>query len=100
MEGTRLHWVMCEALDAATAVFAATGNTAYSDLYEQWWGYSSAFLIDRRGGSWHHELDETNHPVSRVWSGKPDVYHALQAMLLPKRTLASGLAKGTGSTSR
>jgi sulfoquinovose isomerase len=35
-ERTRLHWVMCEALGAATALFAATGNTVYSDLYEQW----------------------------------------------------------------
>ncbi|MDQ2781543.1 MAG: AGE family epimerase/isomerase, partial [Actinomycetota bacterium] len=35
-------------------------------------------------GSWHHELDEQNHPSSNVWEGKPDVYHAYQAMLLPR----------------
>jgi mannose/cellobiose epimerase-like protein (N-acyl-D-glucosamine 2-epimerase family) len=33
-------------------------------------------------GSWHHELDPDNRPASAIWPGKPDVYHAYQAVLL------------------
>ena len=40
------------------------------------------------GGSWWHELDERNQPSALVWSGKPDVYHALQATLIPRLPLS------------
>ena len=43
----------------------------------------SQHLVDERDGSWRHELDAQNRPSSRVWSGRPDVYHAYQATVLP-----------------
>ena len=43
-------------------------------------------------GSWHHELDPQNRPAATVWQGKPDLYHAVQATLIPRLPLTPGLA--------
>ena len=67
-------------------------------LYEALWDHVVAYSIDEQRGSWDHELDASNQPAASVWSGKPDIYHALQATLilrLPSHpSLASALAEG------
>ena len=89
----RLHWVVTEGLGAASALYQVTGEQAYADRYAQWWAHAERFFIDRERGSWHHELDETNTPVTTgTWAGKPDVYHAAQATLVPTLPLAPMLA--------
>jgi mannose/cellobiose epimerase-like protein (N-acyl-D-glucosamine 2-epimerase family) len=40
-------------------------------------------VLDKSCGSWYHQLDENNKLKSTVWPGKPDLYHAFQAMLIP-----------------
>jgi hypothetical protein len=49
-------------------------------------------FIDRARGSWHHELSPANQPSSLTWSGKPDVYHAFQATLVPRLPQAPSFA--------
>ncbi|MDE1165114.1 MAG: AGE family epimerase/isomerase [Pseudomonas sp.] len=88
----RMHWVHCEASAAAASLLKRTGQPQYEAWYRQFWDFSETFLIDREQGSWHHELDEKNRPSSLVWSGKADLYHALQAVLLPCLPLAPSLA--------
>ncbi len=88
----RLHWVAAEAIAAAAALWKATGDPRYGDLHAQWWAYARRYLIDLEHGSWHHELDSANRPSSGTWSGKPDVYHALQATLLPLLPLNPSIA--------
>ena len=44
-------------------------------------------VVDLEAGSWHHELDPANRPAASVWPGKPDLYHAVQATLLPRLPL-------------
>ncbi len=89
---TRMHWVVAEAIGAAAALYQATGEARYADDYTRWWDYAADYLIDRQRGSWHHELDASNAPSRDVWPGKPDLYHAFQATLLPLLPLAPGLA--------
>ena len=89
---TRMHWVVAEAIGAAAALFRSTGDPRYSEDYARWWDYAAEYLIDRERGSWHHELDASNVPSGRVWPGKPDLYHAFQATLLPLLPLAPGRA--------
>jgi sulfoquinovose isomerase len=89
----RLHWVLCEGLGAAAALHRRTGEQRYADLARTWWAYAKASLLDLEAGSWHHQLDRHNHPIASVWTGKPDLYHAVQAMLIPQLPLAPGLAK-------
>ena len=43
----------------------------------------AAHVIDRDHGGWRPELDSDLKPVNRVFTGKPDLYHAVQACLIP-----------------
>ncbi|WP_211116836.1 AGE family epimerase/isomerase [Glycomyces buryatensis] len=89
----RMHWVLAEAIAAAAALHRRTGERRYADWYAAWWNYAEEHLIDRDGGSWRHQLDEHNRPATTVWPGKPDLYHAIQATLLPRLPLAPMLAR-------
>jgi sulfoquinovose isomerase len=80
----RLHWVVTEAIGAAATLRAATGAEEYEQWYRRLWDFAALRLLDRERGSWHHELDEALRPSERTWSGKPDVYHAFQATLIPR----------------
>lgn len=88
----RLHWVLTEALGAAAALGRVTGDPVYERWYRLWWDHAAALFIDPIGGSWWHELDPQNRPAATVWSGKPDVYHALQATIIPVLPLAPTFA--------
>ncbi|MGE8096426.1 D-mannose isomerase [Pseudomonas fluorescens] len=97
----RLHWVHCEASAAASALLKRTGEAQYETWYRRFWAFSDRCLIDRIHGSWHHELDPQNRPSAEIWGGKPDLYHAWQAVLIPRLPLApsmaSALAQGSDS---
>jgi mannose/cellobiose epimerase-like protein (N-acyl-D-glucosamine 2-epimerase family) len=88
----RMHWVVAEAIAAAAALRRRAGQAVYEDWYRTCWDHAAAFFIDRRRGSWHHELSPDKRPAESIWSGKPDVYHAYQATLLPQLPLAPVLA--------
>ena len=97
----RMHWVVTEALAAAATLHAVTGEASYATRHEEWWAYAEAHLVDRERGSWHHELNPDNSPAAGTWAGKPDVYHAFQATLVPRlptfpafaRAIAAGLLR-------
>ncbi len=91
MVGDRLHWAVAEAIGAAAALHSVTGEPRYEHWYRRFWDYAAEHLIDA-GGGWWHELDERHEPSERTWSGKPDVYHALQATLLPSLPVAPSVA--------
>jgi mannose/cellobiose epimerase-like protein (N-acyl-D-glucosamine 2-epimerase family) len=88
----RFHWVVTEAIGAAAYLYRATGDPAYDRWYRQFWDHAALYLIDRRHGSWWHELTSANEPGDTTWSGKPDLYHALQATLFARTPLSAGLA--------
>jgi sulfoquinovose isomerase len=88
----RMHWVAAEATATAAALYQATGEPSYGHWYETWWGHIADDFIDSRLGSWRHELSPLNQPSGKVWNGKPDTYHALQATLIPRLPLAPTIA--------
>jgi mannose/cellobiose epimerase-like protein (N-acyl-D-glucosamine 2-epimerase family) len=89
----RFHWVACEAIGACWALATATGDPVWAERYEQYWAFTRTHLLDpEQPGLWRHELDAGNRPVARTWTDRPDVYHAVQACLLPSLPLAPGLA--------
>jgi sulfoquinovose isomerase len=88
----RMHWVAAEAVSAAAALHAQTGDQSYADHYREWWDYIDTYLLDHNRGSWLHQLDATNTPAASVWAGKPDLYHAFQATLIPRLPLWPMLA--------
>jgi mannose/cellobiose epimerase-like protein (N-acyl-D-glucosamine 2-epimerase family) len=77
---TRLHWVLCEAIAAAEALFARTGSRRYADDATRFWVHATESFI-RPDGSWISELDSDLKPAQRVWNGRPDAYHASTALL-------------------
>lgn len=89
----RMHWVVAEAIGAAAALHRRTGDDAYAAHYARWWDYAAVHLLDHERGSWRHQLDRHNRPTGTVWSGKPDLYHAVQATLLPQLPLTPSLAR-------
>ncbi|GAA1728367.1 AGE family epimerase/isomerase [Isoptericola hypogeus] len=92
VEPRRFHWVAAEAVAAADALGTVTGDARYADLAGGWWTWIDANLVDHRRGSWFHELDTDNRPSGRTWVGKPDVYHAAQAVILPELPLTGSFA--------
>jgi mannose/cellobiose epimerase-like protein (N-acyl-D-glucosamine 2-epimerase family) len=73
-------------------------DPAYAAWYETFWDHVAIHFRDDERGSWRHELSPTLAPSALTWAGKPDVYHAFQATLLPRLplspTLATALARG------
>ncbi len=88
----RMHWVAAEAVAVAAALHTATGEDRHRVRYEQWWAHAEAWFVDRERGSWVHERSASGGPSASTWSGKPDVYHAVQACLLPRLPLTPALA--------
>lgn len=90
----RLHWVHCEAAAAAAALLQRSDEKQYEDWYRCFWEFNETLFIDREQGSWHHELNPQNQPSADIWAGKPDLYHAYQATVLPVLPLAPSLTTG------
>ena len=88
----RMYWVAAEAIGAAAVLWQSTRQSVYAEQYQQWWDYVGEHVLDRENGSWWHEL-APDHSVSRtVWDGKSDIYHALQATLIPRLPVSPALA--------
>ena len=80
----RMHWVVCEAICAAAALHEATGEPAYDELYRTWWAHAVEHWIDPANGSWRHQLTPELEPADSVWPGRPDLYHSVHAVVLPR----------------
>ena len=93
----RMHWVVAEAIAAAAVLRARTGDWRFEAWYRTFWDYAERYLIDAEQGNWRHELDPDNRPAQSTWSGKPDVYHAYQAALIPTLPIAPALAGVVGA---
>ena len=93
----RLHWVVTEAIATAWTLALLTDEQeaqAYRQWFDRWVEHAREYFVDEAHGSWRHELDPQNRPSHHVWEGKPDVYHAYQAMLLPRLGEVSSFVDG------
>lgn len=79
----RMHWTLAEAINTSSVLYKATNNKKYADEYTVYLRYLDNRVLDKVNGSWYHQLDENNNLKETVWPGKPDIYHAFQAMLIP-----------------
>ena len=74
---------MAEAIDAAALIGAYDKDAYYQHWYRKLWDFAENHVIDHERGGWTSELKEDLTPTSRLFVGKPDIYHALQACLIP-----------------
>ncbi len=88
----RMHWVAAEAVAAAAVLHHVSGEDRQAVRYRDWWQHARTWFVDPERGSWVHERSPSGGPSSVTWSGRPDVYHALQATLLPRLPPAPSLA--------
>ena len=69
-----------------------TGKQKYADDYAVFLQYADEKVIDHKNGSWLHQLDEKNNLKETVWPGKSDLYHAIQATLIPYADVHTSIA--------
>jgi mannose/cellobiose epimerase-like protein (N-acyl-D-glucosamine 2-epimerase family) len=81
----RMHWVLCEAVAAASVLAEVTGEQRYGDLAARWRQHGERLFADPATGSWHHELTPAGEVGSGTWTGQPDAYHLAQMLLLDGR---------------
>lgn len=79
----RMHWTLAEAINTSAVLYHVTGKQEYADDYAQFMKYLDEKVLDHVNGSWVHQLDRNNQLIGTVWPGKSDIYHALQATLIP-----------------
>ena len=84
---SRMHWVVAEAAMTSYTLWKITGDDAYLSDHNQYWQFISNHHIDKGAGSWHHEISPDFQVGEGTWSGKPDVYHAFNACVLPLYSL-------------
>lgn len=95
----RMHWVLCEAIGAGVIQDKVLAESDPANLdrelirqnIRQWWAYAGQYLRESTG-RWHHELDAENCVAGETWSGKPDVYHLSQMLLLPRLPISPAFA--------
>ena len=79
----RMHWTLAEALNTSAVLWRLTGNKRYAEDYAAFCQYLDEVVLDHINGSWFHQLDEKNRLMGTVWPGKSDLYHAVQATMIP-----------------
>ena len=88
----RMHWTLAEAINTSSVLWHVTGKQKYADDYARFMQYLDEKVLDHVNGSWFHQLDQNNNVIGTVWPGKSDLYHALQATLIPYHTADLSIA--------
>jgi len=79
----RMHWTLAEAINTSAVLSHVTGKEKYAADYAEFMQYLDEKVLDHVNGSWFHQLDRENQVIGTVWPGKSDLYHAVQATLIP-----------------
>ena len=94
----RYWWPCTEGIGATYWLGEIAGDSKYETWYRRIWDWCETHLIDRVDGSWHHQLNPELVSVSDPWFGKPDLYHSLQATLVPLLPASGSVIAGLKST--
>ena len=79
----KLWWPCSEAIGAAAFLCEIEPGPFHEAWYRRLWDFAADHFIDRQNGGWIPELSEDLEPTQSLFTGKPDIYHALQACLIP-----------------
>ena len=90
----KLWWPMCEAVGAAHFLNEhLPADSFWEQSYRLVLDTIANRFIDHTNGGWHEELTEDMTPAHTLFPGKGDVYHALQACLIPLFPATGSLTK-------
>lgn len=87
----RLWWPATEAIGAAHFLAEHDPGHFYEDWYKRIWSFCDQYFIDHVRGGWIMALGDDLKPAIGFQTGKPDLYHALQACLIPRYPATSSL---------
>ena len=79
----RMHWTLAEAINTSAVLYRITAKEVYASDYAGFMEYLDEMVVDHLNGSWFHQMDRNNVVKGTVWPGKSDLYHAVQATLIP-----------------
>lgn len=79
----KLWWPACEGAGAAHFLNEHLPSDYHEEHYRRIWNVIERSFIDHKNGGWHEELTEDLVPSRSLFPGKGDIYHALQACLIP-----------------
>ena len=95
-DGSRFWWPVTEAIGALSAFIVLERRSADEVWYRRLWDFANLHFIDHAMGGWFPAIDAAGKPTSSIFAGKPDIYHSLQACLLPLGGRLSRLALAPG----
>jgi mannose/cellobiose epimerase-like protein (N-acyl-D-glucosamine 2-epimerase family) len=90
----RYWWPCCEGIGASAFLNAIDGDPIYERWYRQIWSFIATRFIDRENGGWRAQIDDALRPSSGPFFGKVDIYHSLQACLIPTLPTTGSVTKG------
>jgi mannose/cellobiose epimerase-like protein (N-acyl-D-glucosamine 2-epimerase family) len=93
-QADRFWWPLAEGAAAAAVLGSVDQDPRFELWYRRIWSFIATYIIDRKHGGWTHELNADLQPISRVFVGKPDIYHAVQACLIPLLPADGSLTRG------
>lgn len=93
----KIWWPVTEAIGAAAFLGALKPDAFYEEWYRRFWNFAATYFIDPATGGWFAELDDDLKPFDKFFTGKPDIYHALQACLIPLFPANGSLMKAIDS---
>jgi sulfoquinovose isomerase len=89
----RLWWPAAEGIGAAAFLNSIDEAPRYEEWYRRIWDFVATNLIDRENGGWRTEPSEPSGSPG-LFEGKPDLYHALQACLIPLLPTTGSVTRG------
>lgn len=89
----KLWWPACEAIGAASFLLDHGAEPSHEEWYRRIWNLVADHHLDREHGGWHEQLTEDLQPAHTLFAGKADIYHALQACLIPLYPATGSLTK-------
>lgn len=90
----RFWWPCAEGLSAAAVLSSVDKDPQFEEWYRRICGFLNNHFLDHRSGGWIPELNNNLKQVNNVFIGKPDLYHALQACLIPLLPTNGSITRG------
>ncbi len=96
----KLWWPSCEAIGAASFLLEHAPSAFHEEWYRRVWNVIAEHHLDREHGGWFEQLTEDMQPSFTLFAGKADIYHAVQACLIPLFPATGSLTKVIPETGR
>jgi len=90
----RYWWPCCEGIGAAYFLETIENDPLYEGWYRKIWNFTAARFVDKFNGGWYPQLGADQMPSMGPFYGKIDLYHALQACIIPLLSTTGSITRG------